>query len=318
MKIEDAIEVIRLSSQSTSLTYIDEYMAATRAIELYVSAQSRWRDALMILYRQAEQAAKSAQAESEAVLAEIIELKARGKVAPTFAPGDIVTYAHEDGLLYLARVIEPSALNEYSIESRCDDGVFRRTSGISAARLSSVPSAYVLLAGQFENSGEAENVAPKKRTPGWIIDRLFAQVDEKESEAFADFMREVIVEVARAMQLHPTVDVLSTAIGEEFGELCKALMDEPYANVRKEAVQLAATCARIVVQGDRSQDLHRAIKGHDPLPGSPYVAGPNARLNPSTARLSDVICGAMRTHTPDKGHLDEYIAECVVIHMEAT
>jgi hypothetical protein len=314
---------------------------AANALSTYAFANRRGIRLLSALREQSDAKARKAQGECEAMQVELIHTQSHGRLtSKTWRLGeisetetydadgndaslpfgflDIVTYAHDDGILYLGRIVAVNVdADEYSIECRSSNGKIERTDAVHAAQLSRVPSAYSIPSGQFDEAEQEEKSAPKNQTPGAVIDSLFAQVDEEKSKAFASFMRDVIAEVARAMAIHPSVDVMGTAVGEEYGELCKALLDEPYANVYTEATQLAATCARIVVQGDRSHDLHRAIKGHDPLPGSPYVAGPDASKAPQRARLADVICGAMRTHTPDRGHMDEWVADCIINHIIA-
>ncbi len=52
--------------------------------------------------------------------------------------------------------------------------------------------------------------------------------------------------------------------------LTKVRIQEPRANVRKEAVQTAVMCARVVLDGDGSVNAWRAEKGLDPLvPAAP-------------------------------------------------
>jgi hypothetical protein len=79
------------------------------------------------------------------------------------------------------------------------------------------------------------------------------------------FLAEVRAELIRARSLFPGDRIMTVALAEEFGELCKAILDEPAANVRKEAVQVATMAARIVLDGDGSVTEWRAQKGLDPL-----------------------------------------------------
>lgn len=58
---------------------------------------------------------------------------------------------------------------------------------------------------------------------------------------------------------------MTIALAEEFGELAKAILDEPAAQVRKEAVQTAVMAARVVLDGDGSVTEWRAAKGLDAL-----------------------------------------------------
>lgn len=79
------------------------------------------------------------------------------------------------------------------------------------------------------------------------------------------FLAEVRAELVRARTLFPGDRIMTVALAEEFGELCKAILDEPAANVRKEAVQVATMAARVVLDGDGSVREWRALKGLDPL-----------------------------------------------------
>jgi hypothetical protein len=83
-----------------------------------------------------------------------------------------------------------------------------------------------------------------------------------------EFMAAVAAELRRARQKFPGRRVMTLALAEEFGELSKAVLDEPYANVLKEAVQTAVMAARVALDGDESADEWRAKKGLDPLPGA--------------------------------------------------
>lgn len=79
------------------------------------------------------------------------------------------------------------------------------------------------------------------------------------------FLAEVRAELIRARQKLPGDRVMAIALMEEVGELAKAMLDEPAANVRKEAVQTAVMAARIVLDGDGSVRDWRWFKGLDPL-----------------------------------------------------
>ena len=81
-------------------------------------------------------------------------------------------------------------------------------------------------------------------------------------EAFLD---EVRAEIIRARHKFPGDRIMGLAFAEEAGELVKAMLDEPAANVRKEAVQVATMAARIVLDGDGSLTDWRAQRGLDPL-----------------------------------------------------
>lgn len=79
------------------------------------------------------------------------------------------------------------------------------------------------------------------------------------------FLDDVRAELIRARAKFPGDRIMTLAMSEEAGELVKAVLDEPAANVRKEAVQTAAMAARIVLDGDSSVNDWRAAKGLDPL-----------------------------------------------------
>tara|TARA_B100001105_G_scaffold95218_1_gene75759 strand:- start:1652 stop:2332 length:681 start_codon:yes stop_codon:yes gene_type:complete len=81
-------------------------------------------------------------------------------------------------------------------------------------------------------------------------------------EAFLDDVR---AELVRARAKFPGDRITTIALAEEFGELCKAVLDEPAANVRKEGVQTAVMAARVVLDGDSSVREWRAGKGLDPI-----------------------------------------------------
>lgn len=95
-------------------------------------------------------------------------------------------------------------------------------------------------------------------------------LDEVTAAALADdpvdvFLDEVRAELIRARAKFPGDRIMTLAMSEEAGELVKAVLDEPAANVRKEAVQTATMAARIVLDGDSSVNEWRAAKGLDPL-----------------------------------------------------
>jgi hypothetical protein len=93
--------------------------------------------------------------------------------------------------------------------------------------------------------------------------------DEQAGEAVDTFLAEVRAELMRARAKFPGDRIMTIALAEEFGELCKAVLDECSANVRKEAVQTAVMCARVVLDGDGSVNDWRAGKGLDPLTAKP-------------------------------------------------
>ncbi|WP_020201897.1 hypothetical protein [Cupriavidus sp. WS] len=77
------------------------------------------------------------------------------------------------------------------------------------------------------------------------------------------FMADVSAELRRARAKFPGDRIMTIALAEEFGELCKAILDEPGANVWKEAVQTAVMAARVAIDGDSSVDEWRSAKGLD-------------------------------------------------------
>ncbi|MBN9092047.1 hypothetical protein [Pandoraea pnomenusa] len=86
------------------------------------------------------------------------------------------------------------------------------------------------------------------------------------------FFDEVKAELRRARAKFPGDRIMTIALAEEFGELCKAVLDEPAAHVRKEAVQTAVMCARVVLDGDGSVNDWRSGKGLDPLTDAAIAA----------------------------------------------
>lgn len=79
------------------------------------------------------------------------------------------------------------------------------------------------------------------------------------------FLEEVRAELVRARAKFPGDRIMTVALAEEFGELAKAVLDEPAARVRMEAVQTAVMAARVVLDGDGSVREWRAAKGLDAL-----------------------------------------------------
>jgi hypothetical protein len=79
------------------------------------------------------------------------------------------------------------------------------------------------------------------------------------------FLNEVRAELRLARAKFPGDRVMTIALAEEFGELCKAVFDESAARVRKEAVQTAVMAARVVLDGDASVREWRHARGLDPL-----------------------------------------------------
>lgn len=96
--------------------------------------------------------------------------------------------------------------------------------------------------------------------------------EQADREAVNAFLEDVRSELMRARAKFPGDRIMTIALAEEFGELCKAVLDEPSANVRKEAVQCAVMAARVTIDGDSSVNEWRAAKGLDPLTASPPAA----------------------------------------------
>ena len=80
-----------------------------------------------------------------------------------------------------------------------------------------------------------------------------------------DLLSEIKAELARARAKFPGDNVTMLALMEEVGELAKASFEEPRANVRKEAVQVAVMAIRMILDGDATLNAWRAGKGLDPL-----------------------------------------------------
>lgn len=72
-------------------------------------------------------------------------------------------------------------------------------------------------------------------------------------------------ELKLAREKFPGDNVTMLALMEEVGELAKATFEEPRINVRKEAVQVAVMAIRVILDGDCTLDIWRAIKGLDAL-----------------------------------------------------
>lgn len=85
--------------------------------------------------------------------------------------------------------------------------------------------------------------------------------DEYTDDPTARFMDDVTDELKRARAKFPGDRIMTIALAEEFGELAKAMLDEPGANVWNEAVQTAVMAARVAIDGDSSVDDWRAEKG---------------------------------------------------------
>lgn len=80
-------------------------------------------------------------------------------------------------------------------------------------------------------------------------------------DLLAWFLKEVYAEYYRAKSLFPSPNGSVCAMGEEYGEVCKAMLDESKQRVREEAVQLAAMAARVALEGDPTLDEYRKLRG---------------------------------------------------------
>lgn len=74
------------------------------------------------------------------------------------------------------------------------------------------------------------------------------------------------------MARFPQPNACMCALTEEVGELAKALMDEPSANVRAEAIQVAAMAVRVALEGDPTIDFVRERRCAGPHPPKPEPA----------------------------------------------
>lgn len=107
------------------------------------------------------------------------------------------------------------------------------------------------------------------------IAAVSAKAQQRVPDDVETFLDEVRAELLRARSKFPGDRIMTIALAEEFGELCKAVLDEPAANVRKEAVQTAVMAARVVLDGDGSVTAWRSERGLDPLTGATGKEGSN-------------------------------------------
>lgn len=85
------------------------------------------------------------------------------------------------------------------------------------------------------------------------------------TDAVTQIFAEVSSELHRAMKKFPQPNPTFHALVEEVGELSTALFEEPRANVRKEAVQVAVMALRLALEGDPTMNIWRVEHGLDPL-----------------------------------------------------
>lgn len=88
-----------------------------------------------------------------------------------------------------------------------------------------------------------------------------------------NFLDNVQAEIEQAQKKFPCTDNMMTALTEEVGEVAKALLDEPWENVYKEAVQVAAMACRLAIEGDPTHIEYRARNKKGALHDGPMVQG---------------------------------------------
>ena len=104
------------------------------------------------------------------------------------------------------------------------------------------------------------NVA-KKRLDQSRVNAAAPQPVDPVPELVAD----ILAELKRARAKFPGPNVTMLALMEEVGELATAVFEEPRANVRAEAVQVASMAMRVVLDGDETVTQWRADRGLDPI-----------------------------------------------------
>jgi hypothetical protein len=105
-------------------------------------------------------------------------------------------------------------------------------------------------------------------TPTALVDTSKNTLTVAQVEAFHG---DVVAEVYRAIQKFPNPYASMAALTEETGGLAQALLSKPWAEVRKEAIQVAAMALRIACEGDPSLD---PVRAHLDGPGSPEADNP--------------------------------------------
>lgn len=76
-------------------------------------------------------------------------------------------------------------------------------------------------------------------------------------------LTDISIEVVAARIQFPDTAGLMTALTEEVGEVAKAILDEPWANVYHEAKQVAAMAIRLMEECDPSLHRVRISRGQD-------------------------------------------------------
>lgn len=92
-----------------------------------------------------------------------------------------------------------------------------------------------------------------------------AWLEERQMTREVDlFLGEIRAENLRARKKFPSSEGVLAALTEETGELAKAVMEEPWENVRMEAVQVASTAMRVALEGDFTLNGVRKQRGMPP------------------------------------------------------
>lgn len=110
-----------------------------------------------------------------------------------------------------------------------------------------------------------------------------------------EFAAAVAEEIQRARRLFPGAEATSAAMIEEVGEVCKALMYEPWDALVKECVQVAAMAQRLATEGDDTMRRFREKHVHDfgrryqrpehempEMPPSARTSHPNGQAQPNS------------------------------------
>lgn len=80
------------------------------------------------------------------------------------------------------------------------------------------------------------------------------------------YLDAIRLEIEAARAKFPGRRVMTIALAEEFGELCKAMLDESSDQIVREAVQVSAMAARVAIDGDETVDDWRDKRGLDRHP----------------------------------------------------
>lgn len=72
-------------------------------------------------------------------------------------------------------------------------------------------------------------------------------------------------EIRRARAAFPGNKTNMLALGEEYGELCKACLEETPEDVFAEAVQVVVMALRVITEGDSLVDQVRVARGLKPI-----------------------------------------------------